>query len=375
MSAAPIDEILWAWGPGESRFALCARGRLIDLLIDRPTVLSGSRFLGRVVARDPGLDAVFVDLGLEGRPGFLSGAGKLGLSEGDAVAVLVRAEARAGKGPLLTPLPDTVPPPSCRAPALLSRPEPLERLLAAYPEVRRVLADDPAALAVARRLAPDRAEGWRDGSVLSHHGVDAEIEALTLPTLPLAGGGRLTIESTAALTAIDVDSGGGRADQANRAAVAAIARQLRLRNLAGQIVVDFVSDRRGANPHRLAEKLREAVAEDPVPTHVFGASRLGLVELTRDRHGVALADLLSEPSSRPTAETVALAALRQVLAEAPHRPGRALTVILAAEVAAELSGRHRAARSETEARLGRPLTVRPSPGAARETILIEETPR
>ena len=228
---------------------------------------------------------------------------------------------------------------------------------------------------MARRLAPDRAEFWRDGPIFAHHGLELEIERAQAPVLPLAGGGRLTIEPTAALTAIDVDSGGGRADQANRAAVTAIARQLRLRNLAGQIVIDFVSDRRGGSPHRLAERLREAVAEDPVPTHVFGVSRLGLVELTRERQGIALTDLLTESGSRPTAETVALDALRRVLAEAPHHPGRALTLGVAPEVAGELSGRHRAARQETEAGLGLPLTVRPQPGAARETILIEESPR
>ena len=368
-----IDEILWNRSPGESRFALCARGRLVELVIDRATLLSGCLFLGRVVALARGADGAFVDLGGGGRPGFLPGAGKLGLGEGDAVAVEVRAEARAGKGPLLMPAerPAGALPP---APALLARPETLQRLLAAWPEVRWVRTDDPVALALARQIAPERAELWRDGPLLERHGIDAEIEALLAPTVPLAGGGRLTIETTAALTAIDVDSGGGRADQANRAAVAAIARQLRLRNIGGQVVIDFVSERGGA-PHRLAEALRAAVAADPVPTHLFGVSRLGLVELTRERRGAALADLLGESVARPTAETVALDALRRLLAEAGHRPGRGLILAVAVEVAAELTGRHRAAWDETAARVGTGLALRALPGAARETIVIEESVR
>lgn len=371
--AAPlgIDEILWSWGPGESRFALLTRGRLTELVIDRPTLHLGSRFLGRVVAFDRGLNAAFVELGTGDRPGFLPGAAALGLSEGAAIAVAVRAEARAGKGPLLSPLGDAaVPPGTGTAPALLSRPPVLQRLLAAHPGVRRVRVDDPAALAEAKALAPALAEPYRGGPLFGLYRVEEEIESALAAEVPLAGGGRMTIESTAALTAIDIDSGGSRADEANRKAVAAIARHLRLRGIGGQVVIDFVSVRRGS-PHRLAEALKDAVAADPVPTQVFGVSRLGLVELTRERRGLALAEVLYERPTLPTAETAALAALRLALSEAACRPGKPLGLVVAPEVAKALA-RHPVALAEAEARLCRPLPVRAVPGRSREDSSIEE---
>jgi len=368
-----IDEILWSWGPGESRFALLTRGRLTELVIDRPNLHLGSRFLGRVVALDRGLNAAFVEIGTGDRPGFLPGAAALGLSEGAAVAVVVRAEARAGKGPLLSPLDDAAIPPGIgKAPAPISRPATLQRLLAAHPAIRRVRVDDPAALAVAKALAPTLAEPHRDGPLFGLYRVEEEIESALATEVPLAGGGRMTIESTAALTAIDIDSGGGRADEANRKAVAAIARHLRLRGIGGQVVVDFVSVRRGA-AHRLADALKEAVAADPVPTQIFGVSRLGLVELTRERRGLALAELLCERPTLPTPETAALAALRLALAEAACRPGRPLRLVVAPEVAIALARRPEAL-AEAEARLCRPLPVRAEPGRAREDSSIEEIP-
>lgn len=368
-----IDEILWSWGPGESRFALLTRGRLTELVIDRPTLHLGSRFLGRVVALDRALNAAFVEIGTGDRPGFLPGAAALGLSEGAAVAVEVRAEARAGKGPLLTPLAgDLAGPAGTKAPALLSRPATLKRLLEAHPEIRRVRVDDPAALAEAKALAPTLAEPYRDGPLFGLYRVEEEIESALAAEVPLAGGGRMTIESTAALTAIDIDSGRGRADEANRKAVTAIARHLRLRGIGGQVVIDFVSVRRGA-PHRLADALKEAVAADPVPTQIFGVSRLGLVELTRERRGLALAELLCEHPTLPTPETAALAALRLALSEAACRPGRPLRLVVAPEVAMALARRPEAL-AEAEARLCRPLPVRADSGRAREDSSIEEIP-
>ncbi|CCG40526.1 ribonuclease E/G [Magnetospirillum molischianum] len=371
-SATPlgIDEILWSWGPGESRFALLTRGRLTELVIDRPTLHLGSRFLGRVVALDRALNAAFVDLGIGGRPGFLPGAAALNLSEGASVAVTIRAEVRAGKGPLLSPLPDASLVGQAKAPVLLSRPPALKRLLEAHPGIRRVRVDDPVALAEAKTLAPALAEGHRDGPLFSLYRVEEEIESALAPVVMLAGGGRMTIENTAALTAIDVDSGGGRADEANRKAVAAIARHLRLRGIGGQVVIDFVSVRRGS-PHRLADALKEAVAADPVPTQIFGVSRLGLVELTRERRGLALSELLCECPTLATPETVALAALRQVLAEAACRPGRPLGLVVAPEVAKALALRPDALE-DAEARLCRPLPVRVAPDRTREDISIEE---
>jgi len=359
------DTLLWSWGPGESRLALLSRGEPLELLIERPALWQGSLFLGRVTAVDKGLDGAFVDLGIGGRPGFLPGARVQGLAEGLAVTVRVRAEARGGKGPLLAM--EAAEAGGRAAPALLRRSHAVERLLAAHPTICRVLVDDAATLAEARSLCP---------GVTVERGVlpldmDEVFEAALGPEVALPSGGRLLIETTAALTAIDVDSGAGSAAQANAEAVAAIARQLRLRAIGGQVVVDFVSGKAKGALHALARGLKSAVAGDPVPTHVFGVTALGLVELTRERRRVPLAELVCRHDFGPSAETAALAALRRLLAEVTARPGLLPVLVAAPDLTAALA-RLPGAVTETERRLGRPLVVRSEPGRQLQDITIED---
>lgn len=345
MSGDPV-EILVSAGPGEARYLVLADGRPLELIIDRPSLLTDCVFRGRVTALDKGLDAAFVELGQGERQGFLPGAKALGLSEGAAVVVRVRADARGGKGPLLAVQEGFAA--LGEAPALLLRPDPLQRLRTAFSEAR---------------VVPD-----------AHHGVDEALDAALDPVVPLPGGGRLVIEQAAALTAIDVDSGGARPAEVNAAAVAEIARQLRLRGIGGQVVVDFVSGRDRKPLFRLADALKQAVSADPTPTHVFGVSPLGLVELTRERRGPSLAELLCRRSQAATSETLALAALRRVLAESLAAPGRVLAIRAAPSVAAALAGLG-PERAEAERRLGHPLSIREDAARAPEDVLIEEATR
>ena len=123
--------------------------------------------------------------------------------------------------------------------------------------------------------------------------LDAQIAALARPRVPLPGGGNLMIEPTEALTAIDVNGGErGDAMAVNLEAAAEVARQLRLRNIGGIVVVDFVGAGKAAERERLVQFLSGAVADDPAGTHVYGMSKLGLVEITRTRRGPPLAELL-----------------------------------------------------------------------------------
>ncbi|ARJ64214.1 ribonuclease G [Magnetospirillum sp. ME-1] len=339
-------EILVSSGPGEARYLVLADGRPLDLIIDRRCLLTDCVFRGRVAAIDKGLDAAFVELGQGERQGFLPGAKALGLSEGACVVVRVRADARGGKGPLLAAHQGFGP--VGEAPALLHRPDPLARLQAAFPQARMV---------------PN-----------AHHEVDEALDAALDPVVPLPGGGRLVIEQAAALTAIDVDSAGTRPAEANGAAVAEIARQLRLRGIGGQVVVDFVSGRDRKPLYRLAEALKQAVSADPTPTHVFGVSPLGLVELTRERRGPSLGELLCRRSLAATPETLALAALRRLLAEALATPGRIPALRAAPSVAAVLTGLG-PERAEAERLLGHPLSIREDAARAPEDILIEDATR
>ncbi len=119
------------------------------------------------------------------------------------------------------------------------------------------------------------------------------IAPLRTPEVALPRGGRLTIEPTRALIAIDVDAGSAGAEAANAAAVDAVAHQLRLRNIGGIVVIDLVSQRSDWRP--VIDRFRRALTEDPARTTIAGGvSPLGLLQLSRERRGLSLAEALDE---------------------------------------------------------------------------------
>ncbi|WP_395457666.1 ribonuclease E/G (plasmid) [Azospirillum melinis] len=123
--------------------------------------------------------------------------------------------------------------------------------------------------------------------------LDSAIAGLLDVRVPLPLGGSLVIERTEALTVVDVNAGErGNPLDVNLDAAAEIARQLRLRNVGGIVVVDFVNMRSRGDAERVLAALSQAVESDPVQTQVYGMSKLGLVELTRARRGTPLAALL-----------------------------------------------------------------------------------
>ena len=126
-------------------------------------------------------------------------------------------------------------------------------------------------------------------------GIEAEFMQALEPQAALPGGGRLCIEPCAALVAIDVDSGGRTPLETDLAAAPEIALQLRLRNLGGTIVVDFVDLPTRQERQRLEDAQRHAFRSDPLPVQVYPMSPLGLVEISRARRGRPLADLLTRP--------------------------------------------------------------------------------
>ncbi|MGA1860690.1 ribonuclease E/G [Azospirillum sp. 11R-A] len=145
--------------------------------------------------------------------------------------------------------------------------------------------------------APDllpRLAGHTDAQRLFDlHDLDSAIAGLLDVRVPLPLGGSLVIERTEALTVVDVNAGErGNPLDVNLDAAAEIARQLRLRNVGGIVVVDFVNMRSRGDAERVLAALSQAVESDPVQTQVYGMSKLGLVELTRTRRGTPLAVLL-----------------------------------------------------------------------------------
>lgn len=123
----------------------------------------------------------------------------------------------------------------------------------------------------------------------------------------LPSGGSLLFEPGRTLTAIDVNSGGAAREsggrraaerrflQANLEAAAEIARQLRLRNIGGIVVIDFIDLEATAARRQVVAALEAALAADPAPCWIGPMSRLGLVEMTRRRRGPSLAEMLTAP--------------------------------------------------------------------------------
>lgn len=183
--------------------------------------------------------------------------------------------------------------------------------------------------------------------LLAHFGVDFAWEKLLGPRVWLKSGGYLVIETTTALTAIDVNTGRftGRDHledtilQTNLEAAREIPRQLRRRNIGGLIVIDFIDMGQAANRERVYQTLVEGLKKDRAKTTVLSMSSLGLVEMTRQRLRDSLTLVAMEPcphcqgtGSRLSLEIIAHDLLRQLTAEAREFPGCRLTVAVHPEL-------------------------------------------
>ncbi|HYD06636.1 MAG TPA: ribonuclease E/G [Reyranella sp.] len=144
---------------------------------------------------------------------------------------------------------------------------------------------------------------WHNGPmpVFDVDDVAGQIDTALAPRIALPSGVEVLFEPGETLCAVDVDSAraGGRQGRAprrpvevNLEAAPAIAQQLRLRNLAGAVVVDFVTMRSAYDRDKVQAALVDALREDPVPCQVYGFTRLGHFELTRARRGATLAGQL-----------------------------------------------------------------------------------
>jgi ribonuclease G len=141
--------------------------------------------------------------------------------------------------------------------------------------------------------------------VFDFYGIEMEISRALEKKIWLKSGGYIVIELTEALTAVDVNTGsyvGARNLEetilkTNLEAVKEIAYQLRLRNLGGLIVIDFIDMEKKANRDRVFTALKEALSRDKAKTHILRMSELGLIEMTRKRTRENLNRLLTEPCS------------------------------------------------------------------------------
>ena len=373
-------ELLIAAGPGEWRAALLEDSAAVELYVERgETRPPGSIQLGRVVRRAPGLDSAFVEIG-DARPGIApvreAAADGIRLDEGARVIVEIRREAQQDKGARLSTRLRSRPgvdlatlrlgANDLEPPAQLY-PEPgLARALALRlpgpPD--RVLTDDRPPIPELRQAFPAAEVAFDEARPID---LDAAIEAALAPSLSLSGGGTVHIQEARGATVIDIDTGNPAEHSAEAGAIAAnleaaalIARQLRLRNLGGGIVIDFVGLEGKARDHVRLE-MAAALRADPLQPQLLGWTKLGHLELVRPRRSRPLAEALLESGSGPARrrQPVALAhqALRALWREARARPEANWTIRAAAPVVAALSGSAKPALHALEARLGRRIEI------------------
>ena len=243
-----------------------------------------------------------------------------------------------------------------------------------------ILVDDPAAIPELRAAFPDSAVAHLPETEWPID-LDAVFDEALSATLALFGGGSVHFEATRAGMLIDVDTGTPETGSpertglmANLAAAGTIARQIRLRNLGGGIIVDFVGlDSRSARD-KVRAALAAAIAPDPAGPQVLGWTRLGHFELVRPRRSRPLGEALLEPRSGgalvKTALTVSHEALRALRRAARAQPGRRWRVIVAPEVAATLAGAAADAVRQAEQRFARSIAIEADPGYHHERFQI-----
>ena len=217
--------------------------------------------------------------------------------------------------------------------------------------------------------------------IFDHFNIDEDIAKALGRRVDLKSGGYLIIDQTEALTTVDVNTGGfvGARNfddtifKTNLEASQAIARQLRLRNLGGIVIVDFIDMIRENHRDAVLAEFKKQLARDRIKTTVNGFSALGLLEMTRKRTRESLAHQLCEPCSAcmgkgvvKTARSVTYDILREILREARQFNPREFRVIASPKVIElflDEESQHLAGLSEF---IGKPISLQAETAMAQE---------
>jgi ribonuclease G len=204
------------------------------------------------------------------------------------------------------------------------------------------------------------------------YGVEDEIEKALARRVDLKSGGYLIIDQTEALTTVDVNTGafvGVRSFddtifKTNLEAAQVIARQLRLRNLGGIIIIDFIDMESEEHRNAVLGEFRKALARDRVRMTVNGFTQLGLVEMTRKRTRESLAHVLCEPcpicqgrGELKTPQTVCYEILREIMREARQFNAREYRIIASQRVVDLFLDEESQHLATLEAFIGKPISL------------------
>jgi ribonuclease G len=247
-----------------------------------------------------------------------------------------------------------------------------------HEDVDRVRIDSPEILQqardFARRFVPDWLERIEEYSaerpIFDLFGVEDEIESALRPSVPLKSGGYLVFDQTESMTTIDVNTGGyvGHRNleetiyKTNLEAAQAIARQLRLRNLGGIIIIDFIDMLNEEHRRQVMRSLERALSRDHVKTAVTEISALGLVEMTRKRTTESLEHRLCVPcpmcegrGTVKSTETVCLEIFREIMRSSRQFDASKLMVLASPQVVERILDEQSASVAELEELIGKSI--------------------
>tara|TARA_R110000823_G_scaffold91174_3_gene201086 strand:+ start:3714 stop:5201 length:1488 start_codon:yes stop_codon:yes gene_type:complete len=259
----------------------------------------------------------------------------------------------------------------------------------ARPSVERILVDSADHVAAMQTFCQEYVpqvsgllEHYRgERPLFDLHGVEDEIKKALDRKVTLKSGGYLIMDQTEAMTTIDVNTGSfvGRRNQAetilktNLEAVAALARQLRVRNLGGIIIIDFIDMADPEHRRQVHRTLEKAMQRDPARNQITGVSELGLVEMTRKRTRESLERILCEEcpvcSGRgvlKTAETVCYEIFREIVRDGRAFDNASLMVLAAQAVVDRMLDEESANLADLEELIGKTISLRAEPAYSQE---------
>jgi ribonuclease G len=216
----------------------------------------------------------------------------------------------------------------------------------------------------------------KDYPIFDEYGVQSEIDKALRSKVWLKSGGYIVINQTEALVAIDVNTGryvgkksAGRLEdtivKTNLEAVREIVRQVRLRDLGGIIVLDFIDMEEKKNRQKVAQAVEQELRKDRAPSKAVQVSDFGLIIITRKRVKSSLERMLTEPcpycsgtGTIKTSATICYDILTEVRKVSTELDGDSLVLRVNPEIARALKDESRSVFRELEATVGRPVTVR-----------------
>jgi len=248
------------------------------------------------------------------------------------------------------------------------------------PAIARVRVDSEATFARVKdfaeqfvpHLAPLVELYAEDRPIFDVYGIDDEISRALNRKVPLKSGGHVVFDQTEAMTTIDVNTGAyvGHRNleetifRTNLEAAATIARQLRLRNLGGIIIIDFIDMTEEEHRRQVLQALTDRLATDHAKTQIMNVSPLGLVEMTRKRNRESLEHVLCQPCPScegrgfvKTSETVCYEIFREILRQHRQFDFQELLVLARPGVIERLLDEESASVAELEEMTGKPIRL------------------